>query len=338
MIADGRLNGLAQRKLVIGTRGSALALAQTHWVARQLAACHPSLTIETRPIRTQGDKNQTASFAQMGGKGVFTKEIEQALLDQTVDLAVHSMKDLPNELPPGLTLAAVPRRETAADVLVPRKGSGFDERCSPISPLSGLREGAVVGTSSLRRRAQLLHHRPDLNIVELRGNVDTRLRKLASQNFDAIVLAAAGLHRLGFIGGGNKDSFLLAGVASFVFLSSDFFLPDPGQGALAIECRADDAETITLLQPLNHAETFVATAAERAFVRAVGGSCRVPIGALATIENGQLRLCAMIASPDGKEYLRDEISGSPADAEELGKELGEHLLRRGGKQILLNVQ
>ena len=329
---------MEQRKLVIGTRGSALALTQTNWVAQQLAACHPSLTIETRTIRTQGDKNQTASFAQMGGKGIFTKEIEQSLLDRTVDLAVHSMKDLPNELPEGLTLAAVPQREDAHDVLILRQGTPFTP--DP-SPLTLLKQGAVVGTSSLRRRAQLLRQRPDLNIVELRGNVDTRLRKLESQNLDAIVLAAAGLRRLGKLGNwetgklGRVEGFPHLLISQFPF---DVFLPDPGQGALAIECRADDADTTELLQSLNHPDTFTATAAERAFVRAVEGSCRVPIGALATIENGQLRLCAIIASPDGKECVRDEITGNTAKAEDLGRELGERLLRMGGKQILLNVQ
>lgn len=319
---------MEQRRLVVGTRGSALALAQTHWVAQQLAACHPSLMIETRIIRTQGDKDQTAAFAQMGGKGIFTKEIEQALLDGTVDLAVHSMKDLPNELPEGLTLAAVPPREDAHDVLILRQGAPLT---SDPPPLPLLKRGAVVGTSSGRRRAQLLRQRPDVNIVALRGNVDTRLRKLASQNLDAIVLAAAGLRRLKQLTNEPMNQFPNFLISQLPF---DVFLPDPGQGALAIECRADDEETRALLQPLNHADTFTATAAERAFVRAVEGSCRVPIGALATIANGQLRLCAMIASPDGKECVRDEITGSTTDAEELGKALGERLLRSGGAQIL----
>ncbi|MCS6862054.1 MAG: hydroxymethylbilane synthase [Abditibacteriales bacterium] len=355
---------MKQRKLVIGTRGSALALAQTHSVAQQLVAHHPSLALETRIIRTQGDKNPTASFAQIGGKGIFTKEIEQALLDGTVDLAVHSLKDLPNELPQGLMLAAVPEREDAHDVLVVKKVA-HDAVAEPSAVLSSLREGAVVGTSSLRRRAQLLRQRPDVKVVELRGNVDTRLRKLESQNLDAIMLAAAGLRRLGKLGGwevgelgnweigelgnweiGKLESWgvgelgRVEGFPDFLVfpLPFDGFLPDPGQGALAIECRAEDVETLMLLQPLNHPDTFTATAAERAFVRAVGGSCRVPIGALATIENDRVCLCAMIASPDGKEYVKDTITGNTADAEELGRELGKRLLRRGGQQILQSVQ
>ncbi len=340
--------------LIIGTRGSALARAQTEWVAQQLVARHPSLTIETQVIRTQGDKNQTAPFAQIGGKGIFTKEIEQALLDKTVDLAVHSMKDLPTELPEGLVIAAVPQREDAHDVLVTRSGDSVSwrvgEQPQPTnppthqptnSPLTLLKQGAVVGTSSLRRRAQLLRARPDLNVVELRGNVDTRLRKLESQGLDAIVLATAGLKRLGKLG--NWEIGKLSHIDSFPnFLISQFpfdvCLPDPGQGALAIECRSDDDETLSLLQSLNHPETFTATQAERAFVCAVEGSCRVPIGAFAEVRDGQLHLRAMIASPDGKECVQDEVTGSAADAESLGRELGERLLRNGGKQILRNVQ
>jgi hydroxymethylbilane synthase len=331
------LSRLAHRKLIIGTRGSALALAQTNGVAQQLIAHHPSLMVETRIIRTQGDKNQTAPFAQIGGKGIFTKDIEQALLDETVDVAVHSMKDLPNELPEGLIVAAVPEREDAHDALIVRKGLGLKVEGSDASPFLFLRADAIVGTSSVRRRAQLLRQRPDLRIVELRGNVDTRLRKLESQGLDAIVLAAAGLRRLGFIGSNSGDPSGLSHVASFVFLPFGICLPDPGQGALAIECRAHDGETSALLQPLNHPETLTATLAERAFVRAVEGSCRVPIGALAEIENGQVHLRALIASPDGSQCVRDDITGSATDAEALGRELGEKLLRSGGTQILANV-
>jgi hydroxymethylbilane synthase len=290
--------------LIIGTRGSALAQWQTNYVIAALKRIAPDLQIETRIIKTTGDKDQTRSLADLGGLGVFTKEIENAFLAHEIDLAVHSLKDLPTETANGLMIAAIPEREDPRDCIVSRHNVGLPQ----------LPRGARIGTSSARRTAQLLALRPDAQIVSLRGNVDTRLRKAQSDDYDAVVLAAAGIIRLG------RASEITE------YLSLDSFLPDPGQGALAIEIRADDTEFAALVSQLDHAPTRAAVTAERAFLRALGGGCRMPIGAYAELRGDELYLRGIVASDDGKEISRGEISGDTAHAEELGAELAEQLV------------
>lgn len=293
--------------LRIGSRGSKLALWQAEWVARELARLGESARIEI--IRTTGDKMTDAALAQVGGKGLFTREIEEALLAGRIDLAVHSLKDLPTALPEGLELAAVPAREDARDAVVGR-------------PLSRLEPGARVGTSSLRRTAQLRLLRPDLIIEPVRGNVDTRLRKLAEGRYEAIVLALAGLRRLGW-----EER-----VAEILPLET--MLPAVGQGALAIETREGDGVARAACRPLEDADTRRAVTAERALLAALGGGCQVPIAAHAEIFGGALRLRAAVISPDGIQAVRDEIRGAPDDAEELGRELARRLLASGAQAIL----
>ncbi len=261
------------------------------------------MQIETRIIKTTGDKDQTRSLADLGGLGVFTKEIENALLAHEIDLAVHSLKDLPTETANGLTIVAIPEREDPRDCIVSRHGVG----------LSQLPRGARIGTSSARRTAHLLALRPDAQIVPLRGNVDTRLRKAQTEEYDAVVLAAAGIIRLG------RASEITE------YLSLDSFLPDPGQGALAIEIRADDTELASLVSQLDHAPTRAAVTAERAFLRALGGGCRMPIGAYSEMRGTQLYLRGIVASDDGKEISRGEIGGDATRAEALGAELATKL-------------
>ncbi len=300
------------RPIVIGTRGSALAQWQARFVEQALKRLHPELEIEVRIIKTSGDKDQVRPLAELGGLGVFTKEIENALLNREIDLAVHSLKDLPTETAEGLMLAAIPEREDARDCLVSRHGVGLEQ----------LPPGARVGTSSARRGAQVLALRRDLQVVPLRGNVDTRLRKAQTQDYDAVVLAAAGITRLG------RASEITQ------YLSFDAVLPDPGQGALAIEIRADDSALARLLAGLDHAPTRAAVTAERAFLRALGGGCRMPIGAYAEIRNAQLVLQGMVGALDGSRRVCGEISGAPARAEPLGAELAGRLLREGAAEIL----
>ena len=297
--------------LRIGTRGSALALWQARWVKTQIESLWPGLRVELVPIKTSGDKIQGISLAQVGGKGLFVKEIEEALLAGTIDLAVHSMKDLPAELPEGLTLSAVPEREDTRDVLITRHGETLDE----------LPAGTRVGTSSLRRQALLLHVNPGLHMETLRGNVDTRLRKQQEGVVDAIVLAAAGLKRLGL----TPDHSCV--------LDEQEFLPAIGQGALGIETRVND-ETVTIVQPLHHQATAVAVSAERAFLRRMGGSCRTPLAAKGTVLSNTILLRALVASPDGRRLIRGEHEGPIDMAEQVGATLAERLLAQGGKEIL----
>jgi hydroxymethylbilane synthase len=292
--------------LVIASRGSQLAMWQARWIEGQLNAAGHQCRIET--IKTTGDTITDVPLAKVGTKGLFTKEIEEALLDGRADLAVHSLKDLPTELPAGLVLAAVPEREDPRDALVGQ-------------PLAGLTAGQRVGTSSLRRAAQLRRLRPDLVVESIRGNVDTRLRKLDEGQFDAILLAAAGLKRLGWT---ERISELLP---------PELMCPAVGQGALAIETRASGAG-FAVCAALNHPATRAAVTAERGVLAALGGGCQVPIGAHARIENGRLRLLAIVASPDGGEIVREERGADIADALRAGREAGEELLRRGGRRIL----
>ena len=295
----------------IGTRGSTLALWQAGWVKKQLEAHWPELQVELVPIQTSGDKIQHISLSRIGGKGLFVKEIEEALLSNRVDLAVHSVKDLPAQLPDSLTLSAIPEREDPRDVLIAANGS----------PLSELPNGTRVGTSSLRRQALLLYLHPGLQIEMLRGNVETRIRKQMEGSVDATILAAAGLKRLSL---NLKNSCPL---------DENEFLPAIGQGALGIETRVGD-EVEALLQPLHHRDTAIAISSERAFLQRMGGSCRTPLAAKGTVRDGNIRLTAMVASPDGKQMLREEQTGPTGTAEQIGAAIADTLLSRGGKAIL----
>jgi hydroxymethylbilane synthase len=299
------------RPLRIGSRGSALALWQAEfvrdWLARAAGAAAEIIT-----IRTAGDHFQQGSVAEIGRKGVFIKEIEDALLAGTVDLAVHSLKDVPTEIPRGLGLVAIPHREDPRDCLVSRTGAG----------LAALAQGARVGTSSLRRQAQLRRARPDLDVRELRGNVDTRLRRVEEGTLDAAVLAYAGVRRL-----------KLDGRVSEV-LSQEVMLPAVGQGALAVEAREADRATRERLAALEHPETRVAVTAERAVLASLEGGCQVPLGAWGRIEEGRLVLDACVCAADGKEMVRDRVSGSPEQPEALGRALGGKLRAAGADRLL----
>ncbi|HUI56671.1 MAG TPA: hydroxymethylbilane synthase [Bryobacteraceae bacterium] len=291
---------------VIASRGSQLALWQARWVSAQLAAKGYECRIEI--IKTTGDKITDVPLAKVGTKGLFTKEIEEALLDGRADLAVHSLKDLPTELPVGLVLAAVPEREDPRDAVVGKR-------------LSELKAGAKVGTSSLRRAAQLRKARPDLVIESVRGNLDTRLRKLDAGQYDAILLAAAGLKRLGW---GDRIAEILP---------AEVMCSAVGQGALAIETRAA-GPGFDAVQSINHPATHAAVDAERGVLAALGGGCQVPIGAHAAISDGRLRLLGIVASPDGSQLIRAETEGPVDQADLLGRELGVTLLERGAREIL----
>lgn len=308
---------MKQRTLRVGTRGSALALAQTQWVIERLRALRAGIVLHTCIIRTLADRAQDVPLRQFRERGVFVKEIEGALLTGSIDLAVHSMKDLPSQLPPGLVIAAVPERGDPRDALIAHPSACTD----PIAGLP-LGLGAKVGCSSPRRKAQLLHLRPDLHLVDLRGNVDTRLRKLDDRQVDALVLAAVGLNRLGL-----SERITL-------MLPESICLPAVGQGALAIQCRAEDAEVQALVGILEDAPTRACVTAERAVLAALGGGCAVPIGALARIQEGQLVVQAMVARPDGSAVARQTHMGPPSEPERVGRELGELLLAAGGREIL----
>jgi hydroxymethylbilane synthase len=290
----------------IGSRGSKLALWQAHWVAALLPGA------EIAVIKTTGDKITDVPLAQVGTKALFTKEIEEALLDGRVDLAVHSLKDMPVEIDRRLTIAAVPQREEVRDALLG-------------SRLAELAAGAVVGTSSLRRAAQLRHLRPDLRIEMLRGNVDTRLRKLEEGRYDAIVLAAAGLRRLG----------LEACITEL--LDAEVMCPAVGQGALAIEARADDVRTLAALAALEDARARAEITAERALLAELGGGCQVPVGGSARLEGSVLRLTAVVVSPDGSELIRVKHEGPASAPEDLGRRAAQDLLSRGADRILEQV-
>jgi hydroxymethylbilane synthase len=298
-------------RLRIGSRGSQLALWQANHVAALLR--EQGHTVEIEIIKTTGDKITDVALAKVGTKGMFTKEIEEALADKRVDLAVHSLKDVPTELGPEFELAAIMKREDPRDAFISVKFETLEE----------LPQGAKVGTSSLRRQAQLKALRPDLETFPLRGNVDTRIRKLESGEYDAIILAAAGVHRLGL----HKH------VRSRI--SADVMCPAVGQGALAIEIRHSDAQTRTLLAFLNDAETRAAIECERALLGSMGGGCQVPIGAYAEKCGGRLHLRAMVGRPDGSLILREQADGD--DGEKLGREVAQTLLKRGGDKILTDV-
>jgi hydroxymethylbilane synthase len=303
------------KTLRIGTRGSALALAQANWVKREIEHQWPEAAVSLQIIRTSGDRFVEASLQAIGGKGVFTKEIEEALLRGDIDLAVHSMKDLPTELAPGLAVIAVPEREDPRDVLVSRGGAR----------LSDLPAGARIGTGSLRRKAQLLHYRSDLSVVPIRGNIDSRLKKLDAGEAEALVMAAAGLSRIGREDRINE------------FLADDICVSAVAQGALAIEAR-EGSSLPEELEFLHDFPTYLEVQAERGLLKRLGGGCYVPIGARAQVFGELMEINAVVADPDGQEFYKAELAGMAEKAEELGKELADRLLSQGAQKILARLQ
>lgn len=301
--------------LRIATRKSPLALWQAEHVKQELQKAHPGLAVELVRMSTQGDRILDTPLAKVGGKGLFVKELEEGLLNGQADIAVHSMKDVPVEFPPGLHLPVIGVREDPRDAFVSSRYATLDD----------LPKGARVGTSSMRRQCQLYERRPDLNITSLRGNVNTRLRKLDEGEFDAIILAAAGLLRLGFAK--RITQFLPTGVS----------LPAIGQGAIGIECRSDDARVHDLIRVMNHAETQIRVTAERAMNHRLQGGCQVPIAGHAELKGGKLYLRGLVARPDGSEVVRGEISGAMEEAERLGVTLADDMLARGARAILRDV-
>jgi hydroxymethylbilane synthase len=301
-------------KLQLGTRASLLALQQANWVKASLEERHPEVEIVLVHIKTEGDKIDFPLF-KVGGKGLFVKEIENALLRREIDLAVHSAKDLPALIPDGLMLMAFPDREDPRDVLISAEGRTWKEL-----PYRG-----KMGTGSLRRQAQMLHLRPDLEIVPLRGNLDTRIKKLFTLKLDAVILASAGIRRMGWE---DKVS---------EYLDPDIMVPAIGQGVLAIEGRGGDERIHRLVASLNHAPTQASVTAERSFLNILEGGCQVPIAGLATVDAERLSLTGLVAAPDGRKIIKGKIEGSAAKGEDLGKELAEELLERGAGDILRGV-
>jgi hydroxymethylbilane synthase len=305
----------APGKLVIGTRGSALARWQSEHIAAALRAAHPGLEVTLEIIVTEGDRFQTGPLIEVGGKGVWVKDIEVALAEGRVDLAVHSLKDVPAELAPGLALVAIPPRADARDALVSRTGAD----------LASLPAGAKIGTSSLRRVCQLKARRPDVNVELLRGNVDTRLRKVAEGVVDAAVLACAGLDRLGYADRISER------------LEPAVMLPAIGQGALALEGRADDQRIRALTLPLSDRQAELTVAAERALLAGLGGSCRTPLGGQAIITGDRIQVTGLVGRPDGSEMLRESVEGPATDAIALGSDLAARLRARGADKILAEL-
>lgn len=319
------------KRINIGTRGSKLALWQAEWVSSEIKRMRPDIEVSLIKIKTTGDKILDVPLAKVGGKGLFVKEIEEALLRKEVDLAVHSMKDVPTDFPTGLHLAAICKREDPRDAFISQKSEVRGQKSNfKYQNFDDLPQDAVVGTSSLRRSCQLLNKRPDLKIVQLRGNLDTRLRKLDEGQFDAIILAAAGVKRLG----------LEKRITSI--LPVDVSLPATGQGAIGIECRIDDEFTNNLLSPLNDPETSLCVKAERAFLKRLEGGCQVPIACYARIEHRAsdisiLVMDGLVGSLTGDKLIRGHIEGKPEDFENLGTRLAEDILSKGAEEILNEV-
>lgn len=299
-------------RIVLGTRGSKLALKQTEIVKNLLEHHHPGIKVEILTIKTTGDRITDVPLAKIGGKGLFVKEIEEALLEGRIDAAVHSMKDVPSVLPEGLEIVAIPPREDPRDVIISPEGYN----------LTTLPESAVVGTSSLRRASQIRHHRPDVKVEVLRGNLDTRIRKVMAGHYDAVILAAAGIHRMGW------EEIITA------YLDPEEFLPAVGQGAIAIEARSGDRRVSELFRPFHDEATARAVEAERSFLKTLEGGCQVPIGAYCFVENGRLRIAGMVSSVDGSRMYRDELVGSQEDAEEIGRTLAMRILKSGAQVVL----
>lgn len=307
-----------QRTIRIGSRKSQLALVQTYWVQEQLQKHYPDRTFEVHTMSTQGDKILDVALAKIGDKGLFTKELEVGMLQNETDFAVHSLKDLPTNLPDGLILGCITERENPADALV------VHERHKD-KQLDTLPEGAVIGTSSLRRLAQLRHYYPHFEFKDVRGNLNTRLAKLDEGGYDALILAVAGLERLGM------------GDRVHQVIPSDISLHAVGQGALGIECRSDDPEVLELLKTLEHQPTAWRCLAERSFLRNLEGGCQVPIGVNTTVEGDRLTLAGMVASLDGQRLIKDAIDGAASDAEQLGIELANRLRQQGASEILEEI-
>lgn len=303
------------KNLRIGTRGSKLALWQANWIRREINRYDPDISNSLVKIKTTGDKILDSPLAKIGGKGLFVKEIEEALLRQEIDIAVHSMKDVPAELPEGLIIGVVTKREDPRDVLISRNGE----------LLSKLKIGAKIGTASLRRRAQLLNLRPDFEIFPLRGNLDTRIRKIYTENLDGIIVAAAGVKRL----------LLEENITEYI--EPEVLMPAIGQGALAIELRKYDVETENIIKRLDHTETRIAVYSERAFLKRLEGGCQTPIAAYGKVQDYHLVLHGMIADVDGSELIKDKISGNKEEYERLGVELAERMLEKGGSRILEKI-
>lgn len=306
------------RTIRIGSRKSQLALVQTYWVQEQLQKSFPDITFEVHTMSTQGDKILDVALAKIGDKGLFTKELELGMINQEIDFAVHSLKDLPTHLPEGLTLAAITERENPADALVVHEKHKDKQ-------IDTLPEGAVIGTSSLRRLAQLRHHFPHFTFKDVRGNLITRLAKLDAGEYDALILAAAGLERLGM------------GDRVHQILPKEISLHAVGQGALGIECRADDSEVLSLLKAIEHTETRDRCLAERSFLRSLEGGCQVPIGVNTEISGENLTLTGIVASVDGQKFVKDTVTGLANNAEALGTELAELLRKQGAQEILSEI-
>jgi hydroxymethylbilane synthase len=309
----------SRKKIVIGTRGSDLALWQSQWVTNELRRLHPSLSIETRTIKTTGDKILDSPLSKIGDKGLFTKEIEKALLEKTIDLAVHSLKDLPTNITEGLTIGAITEREDVRDVFISHPKKKY-------ASISAVPKNGTIATGSLRRKCQLLSHRPDLHIADIRGNLKTRRMKLEESNWDGMLLAKAGVTRLGW-------SELISEV-----LAPSFILPAVGQGALAIEIRSADTLLASIVEPLNHLPTAQSTTGERALLRFLEGGCQIPIGTYGRIEVGKFLLDAVVGSLDGKRIVRGSIAGKPDDSELLGETLAQELLKNGADAILQEIR
>lgn len=310
-----RMRLLMKKRLTIGTRGSDLALWQAKWVKSALMHLFPDLTVDLDVIKTRGDKILDVPLARVGGKGLFVKEIEEAMLDGRIDLAVHSMKDMPGEIPEGLIIGAIPEREDPHDVLISRGDR----------TLADLPEGARIGTSSLRRGSQLLHFRPDFTIAPLRGNLGTRIEKLASENLDAIVLAAAGVKRL------NLEDRISE------YIDADTLIPAVGQGALCIEIRDNDPVVLEMVKSLDHPATRFAVTAERAFLRFLDGGCQVPMAAYAFVTGTRLDMTAMVAEIDGSRVIKQKASGQVNTAAAIGTDLARDLSDRGAGEILAKL-
>lgn len=304
-----------KQTLRIGSRGSRLALWQAGFIQSLISSKFPGIKIEKHIIKTTGDKELESPLTVIGGKGVFVKEIEESLLNREIDIAVHSLKDLPTVQPDGLKIGAVSKRHDPRDA-VASNGS---------LRLSQLKEGSRVGTGSLRRQAQILYHFPYLNVGPIRGNVDTRIKKLRDGGFDAIVLAVAGVERLN-----------LAGELAEI-CPADFFIPAPGQGILAVECRESDDDLNEILSEINHRDSSIAASAERSFLLRIGGDCNLPAGCYASIKEESLRISGFLASPDGADYVKKEIVGSLGDHRSLGNELAEMILSNGGSEIIAKL-
>ena len=300
------------QKIRIGTRGSRLALWQADYIEHLLRQTNTDVELERIIIKTEGDRDQSSSLTQIGGQGVFTKAIEDALLENRIDLAVHSLKDLPSAMPEGLFLAAIPERGPVEDVLVTKDGLSLNE----------LGEGASVATGSIRRCSQLLHLRPDLDIQDLRGNIETRLNKLYQQNLDGIIMARAAIYRL------ELDH------VKYYSFSTDEMVPGVGQGAVGVQTRADDLATNEVVRLISHQETFDAVTAERAFLNELDSGCQFPVGAYARIEDDVLKMTGFVGSDDGETIYRESMEGSVKEAENLGRKLAQSFIKQGAQELL----